>query len=176
MSLKVLKIRISWLLLWMWKVLYRSVGYDFSSYQFVFLVKIFASWARRAIDFRWIFSCGLNENEVYSEANSCRSSAKKARFTRIYRMSKELKNISFKFVGHSLFRLFSGRLLNSSTVLQRNFFVELPCRSNEGYELALSNSFCVFISSTGTKRTISLRGSQSQGRVLPRNKPYSNHT
>ena len=51
------------------------------------------SWARRAIDFRWIFSCGLNENEVYSEANSCRSSAKKARFTRIYRMSKELKNI-----------------------------------------------------------------------------------
>lgn len=71
------------------------MGYDFSSYQFVFLVKIFASWARRAIDFRWIFSCGLNENEVYSEANSCRSSAKKARFTRIYRMSKELKNISF---------------------------------------------------------------------------------
>ena len=134
------------------------------------------SWARRAIDFRWIFSCGLNENEVYSEANSCRSSAKKARFTRIYRMSKELKNISFKFVGHSLFRLFSGRLLNSSTVLQRNFFVELPCRSNEGYELALSNSFCVFVSSTGTKQTISLRGSQSQGRVLPRNKPYSNHT
>ena len=91
-------------------------------------------------------------------------------------MSKELKNISFKFVGHSLFRLFSGRLLNSSTVLQRNFFVELPCRSNEGYELALSNSFCVFVSSTGTKQTISLRGSQSQGRVLPRNKPYSNHT
>ena len=160
----------------MWKVLYRSVGYDFSSYQFVFLVKIFASWARRAVDFRWIFSCGLNENEVYSEVNSCRSSAKKARFTRIYRMSKELKNISFKFVGHSLFRLFSGRLLNSSTVLQRNFFVELPCRSNEGYELALSNSFCVFVSSTGTKQTISLRGSQSQGRVLPRNKPYSNHT
>ena len=160
----------------MWKVLYRSVGYDFSSYQFVFLVKIFASWARRAIDFRWIFSCGLNENEVYSEANSCRSSAKKARFTRIYRMSKELKNISFKFVGHFLFRLFSGRLLNSSTVLQRNFFVELPCRSNEGYELALSNSFCVFVSSTGTKRTISLRGSQSQGRVLPRNKPCSSHT
>lgn len=160
----------------MWKVLYRSVGYDFSSYQFVFLVKIFASWARRTVDFRWIFSCGLNENEVYIEVNSCRSSAKKARFTRIYRMSKELKNISFKFVGHFLFRLFSGRLLNSSTVLQRNFFVELPCRSNEGYELALSNSFCVFVSSTGTKRTISLRGSQSQGRVLPRNKTYSNHT
>ena len=129
MSLKVLKIRISWLLLWMWKVLYRSVGYDFSSYQFVFLVKIFASWARRAIDFRWIFSCGLNENEVYSEANSCRSSAKKARSTRIYRMSKELKNISFKFVGHSLFRLFSGRLLNSSTVLQRNFFCRIALQS-----------------------------------------------
>ena len=39
------------------------MSYDFSSYQFVFLVKIFASWARLTVDFRWIFSCGLNENE-----------------------------------------------------------------------------------------------------------------
>lgn len=175
MSLKVLKIRISWLLLWMWKVLYRSVGYDFSSYQFVFLVKIFASWARLAVDFRWIFSCGLNENEGIVRPIPADQAQRRLALQGFIGCPKNWKT-SFKFVGHFLFRLFSGRLLNSSTVLQRNFFVELPCRSNEGYELALSNSFCVFVSSTGTKQTISLRGSQSQGRVLPRNKPYSNHT